>query len=216
MLNTLIFKELKLEFRTKETMLSMFLLGIILTFLFSISVENVKQEFVIVYFWIIIFMISSLGLYRSYQNEKNLDSFNLMLSSPVDPSIIFISKVVSFFIQIFIVQIFLFPIFILFFKLNLTISYEVVFLTLVTNWYISSLGNIIGGITLRSNRNEMIIPILLFPFSAPILLAIIRATEAIVGNYSFYEFSNWIFIIITSSIVVFILGIWAYYDIIKE
>ena len=216
MLNTLIFKELKLEFRTKETMLSMFLLGIILTFLFSISIENVKQEFIIVYFWIIIFMISSLGLYRSYQNEKNLDSFNLMLSSPVDPSIIFISKVVSFFIQIFIVQIFLFPIFILFFKLNLTISYEVVFLTLVTNWYISSLGNIIGGITLRSNRNEMIIPILLFPFSAPILLAIIRATEAIVGNYSFYEFSNWIFIIITSSIVVFILGIWAYYDIIKE
>ena len=216
MLNTLIFKELKLEFRTKETILSMFLLGIILTFLFSISIENVKQEFVIVYFWIIIFMISSLGLYRSYQNEKNLDSFNLMLSSPVDPSIIFISKVVSFFIQIFIVQIFLFPIFILFFKLNLTISYEVVFLTLVTNWYISSLGNIIGGITLRSNRNEMIIPILLFPFSAPILLAIIRATEAIVGNYSFYDFSNWIFIIITSSIVVFILGIWAYYDIIKE
>ena len=216
MLNTLIFKELKLEFRTKETMLSMFLLGIILTFLFSISIENVKQEFIIVYFWIIIFMISSLGLYRSYQNEKNLDSFNLMLSSPVDPSIIFISKVVSFFIQIFIVQIFLFPIFILFFKLNLSISYEVVFLTLVTNWYISSLGNIIGGITLRSNRNEMIIPILLFPFSAPILLAIIRATEAIVGNYSFYDFSNWIFIIITSSIVVFILGIWAYYDIIKE
>ena len=216
MLNNLIIKELKLEFRTKETILSMFLLGIILTFLFSITIYNVKQEFVIVYFWIIIFMISSLGLYRSYQNEKNLDSFNMMLSSPVDPSIIFISKVISFFIQILIVQIFLFPIFILFFKLNFNFSYAVLFLTFATNWYISSLGNIIGGITLRSNRNEMIIPILLFPFSAPILLAIIRATEGIVNNYSFYDFSNWIFIIITSSIVVFILGIWAYYDIIKE
>ena len=216
MLNNLIIKELKLEFRTKETILSMFLLGIILTFLFSITIENVKQEFIIVYFWIIIFMISSLGLYRSYQNEKNLDSFNMMLSSPVDPSIIFISKVISFFIQILTVQIFLFPIFILFFKLNFNFSYAVLFLTLATNWYISSLGNIIGGITLRSNRNEMIIPILLFPFSAPILLAIIRATEGIVNNYSFYDFSNWIFIIITSSIVVFILGIWAYYDIIKE
>ena len=216
MLNNLIIKELKLEFRTKETILSMFLLGIILTFLFSITIENVKQEFIIVYFWIIIFMISSLGLYRSYQNEKNLDSFNMMLSSPVDPSIIFISKVISFFIQILIVQIFLFPIFILFFKLNFNLSYGVLFLTLATNWYISSLGNIIGGITLRSNRNEMIIPILLFPLSAPILLAIIRATEGIVNHYSFYDFSNWIFIIITSSIVVFILGIWAYYDIIKE
>ncbi len=216
MLSTLLYKELKLEFRTKETILSMFLLGIILTFLFSISIENISQELVIVYFWIIIFMISSLGLYRSYQNEKSLDSFNMMLSSPIDPSIIFLSKVISFFIQIIIVQIFLFPIVILFFNLNLNINFGVILLTLVTNWYISSLGNIIGGITLRSNRNEMIIPILLFPFSAPILLAIIRATIGIIDNYNFYDFSNWIFIIIASSIIVFILGIWAYYDIIKE
>tara|TARA_Y100000746_G_scaffold163351_1_gene140784 strand:+ start:43 stop:693 length:651 start_codon:yes stop_codon:yes gene_type:complete len=216
MLSTLLYKELKLEFRTKETILSMFLLGIILTFLFSISIENISQELVIVYFWIIIFMISSLGLYRSYQNEKSLDSFNMMLSSPIDPSLIFLSKVISFFIQIIIVQIFLFPIVILFFNLNLNINFGVILLTLVTNWYISSLGNIIGGITLRSNRNEMIIPILLFPFSAPILLAIIRATIGIIDNYNFYDFSNWIFIIITSSIIVFILGIWAYYDIIKE
>ena len=216
MLSTLLYKELKLEFRTKETILSMFLLGIILTFLFSISIENISQELVIVYFWIIIFMISSLGLYRSYQNEKSLDSFNMMLSSPIDPSLIFLSKVISFFIQIIIVQIFLFPIVILFFNLNLNINFGVILLTLVTNWYISSLGNIIGGITLRSNRNEMIIPILLFPFSAPILLAIIRATIGIIDNYNFYDFSNWIFIIIASSIIVFILGIWAYYDIIKE
>ena len=92
----------------------MFLFDNFLTFLFSISIENVKQEFVIVYFWIIIFMISSLD-YIGHIKMKSLDSFNLMLSSPVDPSIIFISKVVSFFIQILIVQIFLFPIFILFF-----------------------------------------------------------------------------------------------------
>ena len=216
MLSTLLLKELKLEFRTKETILSMLLLGTVLSFLFSISIENLKQEFVVIYFWIIIFMISSLGLYRSYQNEKNLDSFNMMISSPVDPSIIFISKVISFFIQIFIVELFLFPIIVLFFKVNFEISYGVFFLTLATNWYISALGNIIGGMTLRSNRNEMIIPILLFPFSAPILLAIIRATTGVINNYSFYDFSNWVFIIIASAIVIFILGIWAYYDIIKE
>ena len=216
MFRTLLFKELKVEFRSKETIISMLLLGIVLSFLFSLSIENSKQEFIVVFFWIIVFIISSLGLYRSYQNEKNLDSFNMMISSPVDPSIIFIAKVFSFFIQIIIVELLLFPIFILFFNINFEINYGIICLTLATNWYISALGNIIGGITLRSNRNEMIIPILLFPFSAPILLAIISVTMGIINNHNFYDFSNWIFIIISSSIIIFILGIWAYYDIIKE
>ena len=216
MFRTLLFKELKVEFRSKETIISMLLLGIVLSFLFSLSIENSKQEFIVVFFWIIVFIISSLGLYRSYQNEKNLDSFNMMISSPIDPSIIFIAKVFSFFIQIIIVELLLFPIFILFFNINFEINYGIICLTLATNWYISALGNIIGGITLRSNRNEMIIPILLFPFSAPILLAIISVTMGIINNHNFYDFSNWIFIIISSSIIIFILGIWAYYDIIKE
>ena len=79
MLSTLLFKELKLEFRSKETIISMLLLGIVLAFLFSVSIENLKLESIVVFFWIIIFIISSLGLYRSYQNEKNLDSFNIKL-----------------------------------------------------------------------------------------------------------------------------------------
>ena len=216
MLNTLLFKELKLEFRSKETIISMLLLGIVLTFLLSVSIENLKQEFIVIFFWIIIFIISSLGLYRSYQNEKNLDSFNMIVSSPVDPSFIFIAKSISFFVQIIIVELLLFPIVVLFFKINFEINYSIICLTLAVNWYLSALGNIIGGMTLRSNRNEMIIPILLFPFSAPILLAVIRSTTGIMNNYNFYDFSNWIFIIISSSIIIFILGIWAYYDIIKE
>tara|TARA_Y100001968_G_C19286250_1_gene681838 strand:+ start:402 stop:1052 length:651 start_codon:yes stop_codon:yes gene_type:complete len=216
MLSTLLFKELKLEFRSKETIISMLLLGIVVAFLFSVSIENLKLESIVVFFWIIIFIISSLGLYRSYQNEKNLDSFNMMVSSPVDPSLIFIAKVISFFVQIIIVQLFLFPIIILFFRINFEVSYGIIFLTLAVNLYLSALGNIIGGMTLRSNRNEMIIPILLFPFSAPILLAIIRATIGIMNNYNFYDYSNWIFIILASSIIIFILGVWAYYDIIKE
>ena len=65
-------------------------------------------------------------------------------------------------------------------------------------------------------KNISIWAILLFPFSAPILLAVIRSTTGIMNNYNFYDFSNWIFIIIASSIIIFILGIWAYYDIIKE
>ena len=92
MLSTLIIKELKNEFRTKETFFSMITLGTVLIFLFSISsgINNTKQS--IAFFWITIFIISSFGLYRSYQIEKDLDAFTMILSSPVDSGLVFLSK----------------------------------------------------------------------------------------------------------------------------
>ena len=41
------------------------------------------------------------------------------------------------------------------------------------NLFLSSIGNLISSMTLHSKTNEMIIPILLFPFSNLILLKIL-------------------------------------------
>ena len=65
MFKTLLYKELKSEFRTKETSLSMLILGVVLIFLFSISMGQLINTRIhpITFFWIIIFLISSFGLY---------------------------------------------------------------------------------------------------------------------------------------------------------
>jgi heme exporter protein B len=70
--------------------------------------------------------------------------------------------------------------------------------------------------TLRSKNNEMIIPILLFPFSIPILLSIIKVTQSISEGATFAAYSNWIFLIIASNILFLVIGIWSFNDIIKE
>ena len=107
MLKTLINKEMKVELRTKQTFTSMLILGIVLIFLFSISMGKLDIDAPITFFWVIIFLISSFGLYRSYQNEKDMGSFLMTTSSPVDPSIIYLAKVMAFFIQITIIQLLL-------------------------------------------------------------------------------------------------------------
>ena len=216
MLKILLYKELKLEFRSKETFLSMFSLGLVLIFLFSISIGRLEIENPITFFWIIIFFISSLGLYRSYQNEKNMDSFSMILSSPVDASLIYLSKVIAFFIQITIVELLLAPIAFLFLNINLNYYILILMVSLGGNLFLSSIGNLISSMTLRSKTNEMIIPILLFPFSIPILLSIIKATIGISSGLDFFSYSNWIFLIIISTVLFLLLGIWGYDDIIKE
>ena len=216
MLSTLIIKELKNELRTKETFFSMLTLGIVLIFLFSISsgINNIKQS--IAFFWITIFIISSFGLYRSYQIEKDLDAFTMILSSPVDSSLIFLSKVFSFFLIITFISILLTPIAFFFLRIQLDNLFIILILSLCTNSFLSLIGNIICGMTLRSKNNEMIIPILLFPFSIPILLSIIKVTQSISDGATFVAYSNWIFLIIASNILFLVIGIWSFNDIIKE
>ena len=216
MLKTLINKELKIEFRTKQTFTSMLILGIVLIFLFSISMGKLDVEAPITFFWVIIFLISSFGLYRSYQNEKDMGSFVMALSSPVDPSIIYLAKVIAFFIQITIIQLLLVPIAFFFLKINLDNYLLLFILSLGANLFLSALGNIICSMTLHSKNNEMIIPILLFPFSIPVLLSVIKSTAGISEGAIFSIYSNWIFLIIASVVVFLIIGIWSYNDIIKE
>ena len=216
MLSTLIIKELKNEFRTKETFFSMITLGTVLIFLFSISsgINNTKQS--IAFFWITIFIIASFGLYRSYQIEKDLDAFTMILSSPVDSGLVFLSKVFSFFLIITLISILLTPIAFFFLRIQLDNLFIILILSLCTNSFLSLIGNVICGMTLRSKNNEMIIPILLFPFSIPILLSIIKVTQSISEGATFAAYSNWIFLIIASNILFLVIGIWSFNDIIKE
>ena len=216
MLKTLINKEMKVELRTKQTFTSMLILGIVLIFLFSISMGKLDVDAPITFFWVIIFLISSFGLYRSYQNEKDMGSFLMTTSSPVDPSIIYLAKVIAFFIQITIIQLLLAPIAFFFLKINLDNYLLLFILSLGANLFLSVLGNIICSMTLHSKNNEMIIPILLFPFSTPVLLSVIKSTVGISEGAMFSIYSNWIFLIIASVIVFLIIGIWSYNDIIKE
>lgn len=216
MLNTLIIKELKNELRTKETFFSMMTLGIVLIFLFSISSSDINTKQSIAFFWITIFIISSFGLYRSYQIEKDLDAFTSILSSPVDPGLVFLSKAISFFIVITSISILLSPTAFFFLKIQLNNLFVIMMLSFGTNMFLSLLGNIICSMTLRSKNNEMIIPILLFPFSIPILLSIIKVTQSISDGATFITYSNWIFLIIASNILFLVIGIWSYNDIIKE
>mgnify|MGYP001421405926 CR=1 FL=1 len=216
MLNTLIIKELRNELRTKETFFSMMTLGIVLIFLFSISSSNINTKQSIAFFWITIFIISSFGLYRSYQIEKDLDAFTSILSSPVDPGLVFLSKAISFFIVITSISILLSPTAFFFLKIQLNNLFVIMMLSFGTNMFLSLLGNIICSMTLRSKNNEMIIPILLFPFSIPMLLSIIKVTQSISDGATFITYSNWIFLIIASNILFLVIGIWSYNDIIKE
>ncbi|MEC9007004.1 MAG: heme exporter protein CcmB [Candidatus Neomarinimicrobiota bacterium] len=219
MLFSLIKKELLMELRSKQIVLSMLFFGlaIILIFAFSSNVSKVVlSNYAPGMFWLMNLFIVVLGVHRSFAYEKDYDAFSILISSPVDRGIIFIAKWISGFLFITITQL---VILIPFFKLLLLDIPIEIFLfistALLINLAIMAVANLVSGIVIRSNFSEILLPLLLFPLLSPLTIAATKISKSIIDLESFAMWNVWV-LIVASVVVIFGLAGYALFDHIIE
>ena len=219
MLFSLIKKELLMELRSKQIVLSMLFFGlaIILIFAFSSNVSKVVlSNYAPGMFWLMNLFIVVLGVHRSFAYEKDYDAFSILISSPVDRGIIFIAKWISGFLFITITQL---VILIPFFKLLLLdIPIEILLFistALLINLAIMAVANLVSGIVIRSNFSEILLPLLLFPLLSPLTIAATKISKSIIDLESFAMWNVWV-LIVASVVVIFGLAGYALFDHIIE
>ena len=217
MLNILIEKEVKQILNNKFVYLSMLACGLVITILFSMISNNNDSIFIASgLFWIMIFFVSSLGLYRSMESEIKMKAYYNLLLSPIDKGNVFISKSIAFFVFLCLTEIILFPIFQLLVKVNFVYSYTFIISTLTINWSISTLGVIVSMMSIQTKLGETLIPMLLFPLLVPILIAASNITNSIIQGLSYQYYSFWFLICITFSVLTTIVGFWSFKGILQE
>ena len=99
----LVKKELLIELRSRELILSMLIFAFAITLAFAFS-SNVSKVIVSNYasgmFWITILFVTVLSVHRSFSYEKEFDAFSMLVMAPVDRGLIFLAKCVSGFIYL--------------------------------------------------------------------------------------------------------------------
>ena len=198
---TLLKKDLKLEFRNKEIILSTFVLGLSIILVFALSFQNqtkLKYEFSSGILWVVILFISTFALNRAFSIEQESSSIWSWLSSPIDRGLVFLSKMVSISIYVLLAEItFLTPFFI-FMKIPINFSLiNLIVVILVGTLAITSIGCLISTITLQTEIRNALIPILLFPSCTPIIISATKSTMLILKNRPFIDWSFWILLMIT-------------------
>ena len=211
MFTALLKKDLLIELRSKEIVISMAAFGVSVILLYSFSFNESPRTFSIFasgLIWMVFLFISVLGLHRSFSLEKEFDAIGLILSAPVDRSLIFLSKWVSGFLFLLIAQIIIVPLFWLFLDLDIPEQIGLwLLIFIMTDLGISAIGNLVAGITLRARMSEVLLPILLFPLVSPLLIAAVKSTDAILLGLPFEEWKIWAAIIFTFVIVFSVTGV---------
>ena len=216
---TLLKKELFIEFRSREVILSMLIFGLSIILVFAFT-SNVSKVIVTNYapgmFWIMVLLVTVLGVHRSFSYEKEFDAFSLLISSPIDRGLIYLAKWISGFIFLTIMEaIVIIP----FFKF-LLIEYPSdlllsAFTTLLINLAIMSVASLVSGIAMRANLSEVLVPILFFPLVSPVVIAASKISAGIMAGEPYQLWQIWLLIVI-SIIVIFSLVGYTLFDFITE
>jgi heme exporter protein B len=179
-LQALVWKELLVEVRSRETVLAgavfALLVLVIFNFAFDLRVENVAEVSPGV-LWVTVTFAGVLGLGRAFARERDRRTLDGLLLAPVDRSALYLAKVISSLASMLVVEAIAVPAFIGLFNLRVDLPLLVVALALGTLG-LAGVGTLFAAIAAHTRAREVLLPLLLFPVQVPVILATVKSTGA--------------------------------------
>jgi len=182
-------KDIYSEWKTKQTVTTMLIFSalVIVTFSFAFDPSNESVNTLIPgMIWIITIFASILGLNRSFVTEQMDDRIYGYIVAPIDPASVFLGKFMANLFFVLIVQVVSIPLLFLLFDMRIATSKSIPFLIgvlLLGTFGFICAGTLLAALAANSKSSEMLLPILLFPLSTPVLIASVQATKIVLLDY---------------------------------
>ena len=204
----LFLKDLKIEFRTKETLNSMFVFGLLVIIVFNFAFDLTRIETLEIasgVLWIAFTFSGILGLNRSFSFEKENSAIEGIILAPVDRSAIYLGKLMSNFFLMLLFEIVLLPFFIIFFNLRIFSDLPVLFLVMILGTLgFVTVGTIFSAVSANTRMREIMLPVLLFPVSIPVIIGAVESTSFILLGNNQELLWSWIQRLIGIDIIYFV------------
>jgi heme exporter protein B len=202
-------KDLYSELRTKQILVTQIIFAglVIVVFSFAFDPANNTTKAVIPgVIWVIIVFAGILGLNRSFISEQRNDTMQGLLVAPMEAASIYLGKFLANFAMMLIVELVSIPfLFLLFdFKFHGSIPYFILVVFLGSFGFIA-IGTFLAALAANSKSSEMLLPLLLFPITTPILIGVVQATRIILTNME--KFSSavaWIQLVTAYDVIFFV------------
>ncbi|AEI15782.1 cytochrome c-type biogenesis protein CcmB [Flexistipes sinusarabici DSM 4947] len=212
-------KDVLLELKSKEVVVSMLLFSLLVVIVFSFIFEPgaaYKDNLVGGILWMAIIFSGVLGLNKSMLNEITGGNLNALLLAPVDRSAVFFGKVFSNFFFLIIMEIITVPIFMVFYNINIFANSLMSIVVLALGTYgFAVLGTLFSLISVKTKTREIMLPLLLLPLMIPIILAGIQCMNIYILGEDVTESYKWLKLIGAFD-VIFTAVIYAIFDYIVE
>ena len=202
-IRTIIWKDLSIEMRKKTLVSALLIFSVMVTLVFTFALDldkSTKDNVAVGVLWVTFVFSSTLGLNQTFANEKNQNSLEGMLLSPIDYTAIFVGKFISTYIFVIIVEIIVIPMFYILYGIPL-FSPLFILIVLLGSFGYTLVGTLLASIATRTRAREIMLPILLLPVAMPIIIASVQCSNAILSGAHWGQFSNAFNLVIVYDII---------------
>lgn len=219
-IGTLFLKDLRVEWRQRETLASICVFGLLVVFLFDFAFQPAGEESLRLLpgvIWIAFAFAGILGFNRSFAAERENACLEGLRLAPIDPGLIYLAKMLANFLFLAIAEVVI--------VLAASLWYNFSFLA-AFNWFFCvvffgtlgyvAVGVIFAAVAANTRMREVMLPVLQFPVIIPLFIGAIEATTSVLKGEPPAQFASWVKLLIAFSIIFIVLSFLLFEYVLEE
>jgi heme exporter protein B len=201
----IVWKDIVAEMRTKEMFSAMFIFALLVIVVFNfafdlrVTGERVRQVAPGA-LWVAFAFAGMLGLNRAFVLEKDRGCLEGLLLAPVDRTAIYFGKMISTMLFMLVVEAFMLPVFTALLGISL-FDLRLLLIVVLGTLGFAGVGTILSAMTAQTRAREVLLPILLLPVAAPVLIAAVKATAGVLDGLALQEIARWLQLLVAFDII---------------
>jgi len=206
-----VWKDLLVERRSKETLNALFFFSLLLLFVFQFALGPDRERLAAMLpglLWLGFILAGLLGLGRTFIVERENDCWEGLLLAPGDKSAIYVGKLAGNLLLMLAVEAMLLALFVIFFNVDITRALPSLALVILLGTVgFSAVGTLFAAMTAQVRARELLFPVLLLPVQVPVLLATVKATEAVLLGEPLGAVAHWLKLLAAADVIYVAAGV---------
>ena len=179
-------KDLRTEWRTKESLNASVSFALVILVLFSFAFDLDREERLAIsggLLWLVYPFAGALIVNRSFARELPNDCLDVLITSPAPGWALFLGKSLACFLLLVLVELISLPVFGLFYNIRWAGSFFPLLLVMaLATWGITVVGTAFSAVTVNVRLRELMLPVLLYPVLIPLLIGAMELTTGLLNG----------------------------------
>ena len=214
----ILWKDILLEFRSKDIILSVAVFGLLVVIVFSFAL-NVTPRLVTQLapgiLWVAFAFAGILAMNRAFVREKEQGGLEGLLLTPVSRDAIFLGKVLAIFIFMLVIEFILLPVFAVMLGFS-AFSFMVLLTIVLATLGFATVGTLFSAIEVQTRSREIMLPVLFFPIVLPVIIAAVEASTQAIGGDGGVGIGRWLPLIGVFDALFLVICPWVFSFVVEE
>ncbi len=214
-------KDLTVEVRSREVLYTtaFFAVSCVLVFAFALVKEGRPLEDAAAgILWIAIAFAGTLALGRTFERERHAETLRALMLAPASRPAIYLGKLFGIIALLAVVEAVLVPLVGLLFHAPFA-ARPIPMLALLAAGTVgfSAVGTLFAAMLVRARSRDVLLPVLLYPITVPVIIAGVRGTAALLDPVPDVDLAQmWISILVFFDVVFVTLSLWTFEPLMTE